>query len=79
MRQEYLPVQGELSSSRSTREEPDAQRCLERSHTLRDRLLRDRQTDRCLLKLARVGDGDERAYALEIHVELPSRLGGRER
>ncbi|CAM5740650.1 hypothetical protein SAFG77S_01682 [Streptomyces afghaniensis] len=73
MRQEHLPVDGELRSPRRTHQEPHPQVLLQRGDPLGHRLLGERQVHGGLLELPGIGDRDEGAYGFEVHGDtLPS-------
>ena len=69
VRQEHLPVDGELGSARGTGEQPRTEVLLQPGDALGDGLLGERQVGGGFLELARVRDGDEGAYGIEIHAD----------
>ena len=71
VRQERLPVHGELGAARRPGEQPHAEVLLQRRDPLGDGLLGDRQLGGGLGKLPGVADGNERADGLEIHANRP--------
>ena len=71
VRQERLPVDGELGSARRAGEQPHPEVLLQRGDALGDGLLGDRQIGGGLGELARVRDRDERAHGIEIHADRP--------
>ena len=71
VRQERLPVDGELGSARRAGEQPHPEVLLQRGDALGDGLLGDRQIGGGLGELARVRDGDEGAHGIEIHADRP--------
>jgi len=71
VRQERLPVHGELGAAWRAGEQPDPEILLQRGDALGDGLLGDRQVDGRFGKLPRIRDGDEGAYGLEVHAHRP--------
>ncbi len=67
--QERLPVDGELGAARGAGEQPDTEGALQRGDAFGDGLLGDPQLGGCLLKLPRVGGGDEGPDGVEIHAD----------
>jgi hypothetical protein len=71
VRQERLPVHGELGAAGRAGEQPHAEVLLQRRDPLGDRLLGDRELGRGVGKLPGVADRDEGADGLEIHAHRP--------
>jgi hypothetical protein len=71
VRQERLPVHGELGAARRTGEQPHAEVFLQRGDALGDSLLSNRQVGCGVGKLPGVRDGDEGAHGIEIHATRP--------
>ena len=71
MRQERLPIDGELGSACGAAEQPHTEVLLQRGDALGDGLLGDRQINGGFLELARVRDGDESTHGIEIHTGRP--------
>ncbi len=69
VRQERLPVDGEVRSPGRTDEQPHPEVLLQRGDPLGDGLLGEGQIHGGLLELPGVGDRDERSYGFEVHVD----------
>jgi hypothetical protein len=67
IRQERLPIQGELGSASRAGEQPDTDVALQRGDALGYGLLGDRDISGGLLELPRVRDGHEGVHGIEVH------------
>ena len=71
VRQEGLPVDGELGAARRAGEQWHAEVLLQRGDPLGHRLLCNRQIGGGPGELARVRGGHERAHGIEVHADRP--------
>ena len=67
VRQERLPILGELGSAGRAGEEPDTDVLLQRGNALGHGLLGDREVRGGLLELTRVRNGHKGAHGVEVH------------
>ena len=67
MREQRLPVDGELGSAGAAGEQPDAEVALQRRQTFRDGLLADPEVGGGKLELPFLGDRDKCPYRFQVH------------